>query len=134
MANCFRRNFSLKTKNSNLLFKTENFTIDYNKEISIAPNPGTLQNPTLLNIQTPITLFGNEGYYFLPDGQVGQLVYFCPTSTCPSNSVSIIVQNARLNGSVIVNALLEPFYFFSVCKLLFTETSCQVISGGAFDY
>ena len=120
----------LWSKTSNLISNLTTNNILTTVEIS---GGETSFNRTSIDLTKTVNIL-NDGYYNLPDGVQGQLLYLSPGTVSGVNSVHLFVDHLKVNVNfVFQGALYFPFHGSVLTAFLFIGTSWQVISGGTLD-
>ena len=95
----------------------------------------TAPTPTALDITKAVNKLTN-GVYTLADGVEGQMMYLVRQTGTTYNTVTVIVANARIDGSTYTNIEHYPFSYntsgIDIDTLIFTDGAWQA-NGGTWD-
>jgi hypothetical protein len=74
-----------------------------------------------------------DGYYYLADGVEGQIMYVVRQNGSTAANISVVVANARWDGSVYSDQLVVPFQipFTDMVTIIFTDGAWQSSTFGS---
>jgi hypothetical protein len=74
-----------------------------------------------------------DGDYYLPDGVEGQIMYVVRQNGSTAANISVLVANARWDGSVYSDQYINPFQipFTDMVTIIFTDGAWQASTFGS---